>query len=93
MKLHLWAKIKKLKGAPNTNVCYERITARRLELELSQVDVCNKLQLQGIMFEKEHWYNLENNKRTLLDFQLIVIAKVLRCDPHSLLNWNDNDDD
>lgn len=61
----------------NFNISGKIIKKRRLELNISQEQLANKLNLLGVNIYYNDIYMIENNKRTVKDFELIAICKVL----------------
>ena len=64
------------------NIIGTNLKKYRKELNMSQEQLCNKLSLLGITLYKNDIYRIENNKRTVKDFELWGILKVLdiKCD-------------
>ena len=69
------------------NICGTTIRALRLELNLSQQDLAEKLQLLGIQLTSKEISKIENNQRLVQDFELFAFAKVLGVTT-DLLNQN-----
>lgn len=59
------------------NIISNSLKRYRKERNISQEQLCNKLSLLGITLYKNDIYRIENNKRTIKDFELWGIAKVL----------------
>ena len=60
----------------NVNIVGNNLKKYRLEKNLSQEQLCNKLSLIGITLYKNDIYRIENNKRTVKDFELWGITQV-----------------
>lgn len=73
---------KKFDGKPN--VAAEIITNARLAKNYKKVDVCNKLQLFDVYLHRNEYSRIENNLRSLKDFELIAICIVLDIDMEKL---------
>ena len=56
------------------NICGDRIREARL---LSQSDLCRRLQLAGVIVERDVISRIENGGRFVADFEVVVIADVL----------------
>ena len=55
------------------NICGDRIR----EARLSQSDLCRRLQLAGVIVERDVISRIENGGRFVADFEVVVIADVL----------------
>ena len=53
--------------------------------KLYQEKISEKLELMWISIHKQSLYDIENNKRTVKDYELFVIAYVLWIDVNDLL--------
>ena len=56
----------------------------RIEKGLSYEQLSAKLELKGISIHKQSLYDIENNKRTVKDYELFGIAYVLGIDINDL---------
>lgn len=56
----------------------------RIEKNLSYEKLSAKLELMGISIHKQSLYDIENNKRTVKDYELFGIAYVLGVDINEL---------
>lgn len=61
----------------NVNIIGNKLKKYRNELNISQEQLCNQLALLGITLYKNDIYRIENNKRTVKDFELWGISKIL----------------
>ena len=59
------------------NISGRLIQDLRKKFNLSVVDLAIKIQLEGIDISSQVIRNIENNKRTVTDFELLIIARVL----------------
>ena len=59
------------------NISASLIQDLRKKFNLSVEDLAIKLQLEGINMSSQVIRNIENNKRTVTDFELSMIAKAL----------------
>ncbi len=64
----------------NTNIVSEIIRRERIKQNMSLSDLSNKLQLLGVCLYKSDLFLIENNRRTVKDFELIALFKVLKID-------------
>ena len=69
----------------NFNIISHNLKKYRELNNLSQEQLCNKLALLGITLYKMDIYRIENNKRTVKDFELWGLAKVFNIDINNLL--------
>ncbi len=67
------------------NIIGTNLKKYRLQMNLSQEQLCNKLSLLGITLYKNDIYRIENNKRVVKDFELWGIAKCLNIKIEELL--------
>ena len=75
--------IKKFNG--KKNVVAKQIRKYREELDMSYEVLSAKLELMGISIHKQSLYDIESDKRTVKDYELFGIAKVLNIDVNDLL--------
>ena len=64
----------------NKNVTGELIKKYRQLRKISGEKLCAKLALLGITLYASDIYSIENNLRTIRDFELIAICKILSID-------------
>ncbi len=62
-----------------------RVTEARRNLGISQVELMAKLQTRGIDISASSVSLLEGQKRPVMDFELVVLADILKVDVHWLL--------
>ena len=65
------------------NICGERVRAARSQLHLTQNDLAAKLQLAGIIIERDSVSRIEIGTRFVADYELRELAKVLKVS----VNW------
>ena len=68
----------------NMNVIGKLVKQYRIEKGFSYEELANKLELMGISIHKQSIYDIENNKRTVKDYELFGIAYVLGVDVNDL---------
>ena len=68
----------------NMNVIGKVLKKYRIEKNLSYEKLSAKLELMGISILKQSLYDIENNKRTVKDYELFGIAYVLGVDINEL---------
>ena len=69
----------------NMNVIGDLLKEYRTKKNLSYEQLAAKLELMGISIHKQSLYDIENNKRTVKDYELFGIAYVLDIDVNDLL--------
>lgn len=67
------------------NVIGRLLKEYRTKKDLSYEKLSAKLELMGISIHKQSLYDIENNKRTVKDYELFGIAYVLGIDVNDLL--------
>ena len=75
--------IKKFNG--KKTVVAKQIRKYREEQDMSYEVLSAKLELMGISIHKQSLYDIESDKRTVKDYELFGIAKVLNIDVNDLL--------
>lgn len=68
------------------NVIFENIEKYRKIRGLSQPDLCRELSLLGINMYNNDIYRIEHNKKSVKDFELYALAKVLNVTVNDLLD-------
>ena len=69
--------VKKFLFHGKKNICGDRIRMARLEKRLSQTDLANLLQLQGVPAERDIISRMEMGDRLVADYEVVTIAEVL----------------
>ncbi len=67
------------------NVSGEQIRQFRIKNRLSQSELAARLQIQGVMLERDSISRIESGTRFVADYELYVFANVLGVDVASLL--------
>lgn len=70
----------------NLNVIGENLRKYRTEKHLSQANLTMELNLLGINLHKNDIYMIENNKRTVKDYEVWGFMKVLNISYNDLFN-------
>lgn len=70
----------------NLNVISKNLRKCRIEKHLSQADLTMELNLIGINLHKNDIYMIENNKRTVKDYEIWGLVKVLKISYDDLFN-------
>ena len=74
----------------NYNVISENLRRIRISKHLSQADITKDLNLMGINMHKNDIGRIEVNERTVKDYELYGIAKVLQISMNELLKGIEN---
>lgn len=74
----------------NYNVISENLRRIRISKHLSQADITKDLNLMGINMHKNDIGRIEANERTVKDYELYGIAKVLQVPMNELLKGIEN---
>ncbi len=67
------------------NICGERIKEARKNLKLSQENLAARLQVEGIIIERDSISRIEIGTRFVADYELLVLSKILNVSPLYLL--------
>ena len=70
----------------NMNVIGKQLREYRMKKNFSYETLSAKLELMGISIHKQSLYDIENNKRTVKDYELFGLAYILKVDVNDLLN-------
>lgn len=68
----------------NMNVIGKQLREYRMKKNLSYETLSAKLELIGISIHKQSLYDIENNKRTVKDYELFGLAYILKIDINDL---------
>ena len=68
----------------NMNITGDIIKEYRIKKNLSYEKLAIKLELMGIIIHKQSLYDIENNKRTVKDYELLGIASILEINLNEL---------
>ncbi len=67
------------------NICGDRVREARQKQRISQADLAARLQVEGVILERDCISRIEIGTRFVTDYEIIVLAKVLRVSPLWLL--------
>ena len=67
------------------NVIGSKLREYRMKKNLSYEMMSTKLELMGISIHRQSLYDIENNKRTVKDYELFGLAYILEIDVNDLL--------
>ncbi len=67
------------------NICGARVKEARRKLKLSQENLAAKLQLEGVIIERDSVSRIEIGTRFVADYELVALCKILNVTPEYLL--------
>lgn len=68
------------------NLCGDRVRQARQKQRLSQSDLAARLQVAGVIIERDSISRIEAGTRFVADYELKIISEVLKVDVMWLLN-------
>ena len=69
------------------NICGDRVREARQKHRISQSDLAARLQIEGVILERDCISRIEIGTRFVTDYEIIVLAKCLRVSPLWLLGF------
>lgn len=73
------------------NVSGERIRELRIKRRMSQSELAARLQVEGVILERDSISRIESGARFVADYELFVFAKVLGVEMISLVEFQPQD--
>ena len=70
------------------NICGKRVKEARKRLKMSQTDLAAKLQLAGVIIERDSISRIEIGTRFVTDYEIVVLSKCLSVSPTWLLGFD-----
>ena len=67
------------------NICGKRVKEARKKLGLSQDDLAARLQVSGVIIERNSISRIESSARFVADYELLALANILKVTPSYLL--------
>lgn len=67
------------------NICGDRVREARQKQRISQADLAARLQVAGVILERDCISRIEIGTRFVTDYEIVVLAKALRVSPLWLL--------
>ena len=67
------------------NICGTKISSLRTNMGISQRELADRLQIEGLVIDKNAIQRIEVGKRFVTDIELIVFSKVLNISLNELL--------
>jgi len=67
------------------NICGKRVKEARKKLKLSQIDLAARLQIAGVIIERDSLSRIEIGTRFVTDYAVVAISKCLNVSPLWLL--------
>lgn len=69
------------------NVSGERIRELRIKRRMSQSELAARLQVEGVILERDSISRIESGARFVADYELYIFAKILGVDMMSLVEF------
>ena len=69
----------------NKNICGERVREARRKMNLSQENLAAKLQIEGVIIERDSVSRIEIGTRFVADYEIAALSKILKVTPSYLL--------
>lgn len=73
------------------NVSGERIRELRIKRRMSQSELAARLQVEGVILERDGISRIESGARFVADYELYIFAKILGVDMMSLVEFQPQD--
>ena len=67
------------------NLCGPKVAAFRKEMHISQRELADRLQINGLDIDKNAIQRIECGKRFVTDIELLALSRVLNCSLEELL--------
>lgn len=67
------------------NICGDRVRTARKKLGLSQEDLAARLQVSGVIIERNSISRIESGDRFVADYELLALSSILKVTPAYLL--------
>ena len=67
------------------NICGKRVKEARRRLKLSQENLAARLQVSGVIIERNSISRIESGERFVADYELLALSKILSVSPLYLL--------
>ena len=67
------------------NICGKRVKEARKKASLSQENLAARLQIEGVVIERDSVSRIELGTRFVADYELVALCKVLNVSPEYLL--------
>ena len=68
------------------NICGDKVREARQKQRMSQSDLAAKLQVNGIILERDSISRIESGTRFVADYELLILSKVLKVEMRWLLS-------
>lgn len=62
------------------NLCGDRVREARQKQRISQSDLAARLQIEGVILERDSVSRIESGTRFVTDYELLTLSKVLNVD-------------
>lgn len=76
--ISIWGRVMKIYDfGGRKNICGDRVREARCKNRLSQAELAAKLQVNGIVIERDSVSRIEIGTRFVADYELMVLAEIL----------------
>ena len=72
------------------NICGKRVKEARKKLKLSQVDLAARLQVEGVIIERDSLSRIEIGTRFVTDYEIVALSKCLNISIDYLLGLSND---
>ena len=67
------------------NCCGKRVREARRKMDISQTDLAARLQVAGVIMERDSVSRMESGTRFVADYEVVALSKILNVSPAWLL--------
>lgn len=71
------------------NICGKRVRLARKKQKISQTDLAARLQVAGVIIERDSLSRIEIGTRFVADYEIMILSKCLKVSPAWLLGMTD----
>ena len=72
-----------------TNICGKRVKEARQKMNLSQEELAARLQVRGVVIERDSISRIEIGTRFVADYEILVLSEILKVSPAYLLGFDE----
>ena len=71
------------------NICGKRVKEARRKMNLSQEELAARLQVRGVVIERDSISRIEIGTRFVADYEILVLSEILKVSPAYLLGFDE----
>ena len=71
------------------NICGKRVKEARQKMNLSQEELAARLQVRGVVIERDSISRIEIGTRFVADYEILVLSEILKVSPAYLLGFDE----